>query len=250
MIINGADRIHPASDFIAAPQREARSSELPFLNVDFRPRHPKASRPDLRGCGIYAIGFNGRLAYIGKFLGKCKQRKPEQNQSQDPFGGDVADARWWKHLSTSTLRGYNTATERTNVATAIRRLGELEPLPRLQAAGTAFARPAGCQASVNRIRFAAKHWDELNPEEADADAVLAKFTFIYARIEPGSIGGSVASIMGGIGAAEDGLIEQLRPPINDETHEWIPYSARPEMAGLGERLVAALEAQAGRINDP
>ena len=240
MIIHGDTTVFPAGDVITATSRPPAAHGLPFLDIDFKLRHPKDSMLGLRGCGVYAFGFDDRLVYIGSFLGKCKSRNPDPSKVMDPFIGDVAHERWWKHLSTCTLRGWRTGTERNNVLASVGLFGQAPPLPALFDAGAAFARAKGCQASKKRIRFAVKHWDELNHTVADAQQVLARFSITYVRIERGSVKGDVMSIMKGVKDAEDGLIKRLKPVVNDDTDEWIEPAQRMPMGEVGAHMRAAL----------
>ncbi len=58
------------------------------------------------GPGIYLLFYEGRLIYIGKFLGVRNA----------PFSGDVTSQRWWAHIGTITMRGHRVSFPKGSLA--------------------------------------------------------------------------------------------------------------------------------------
>ena len=157
----------------------------------------------LTGAGVYAAFFDDQLIYIGKYLGK----------KQAPFQGNIALARWDKHIGTLTLRGRALSfAEKSR-----QRILALPDHPVVTALRSASAktllRDRGMLSTYNRCRFAIQHWNafqELN------EVTLARFSFIYVRLERQHAEGRwpTAMIRERINDVEDQLVERLQPCCN------------------------------------
>ena len=172
-------------------------------------------RDDARGAGLYAIHFQGRLLYVGKFLGT----------KADPFGGNVCFTRWAKHLGTLTLRDRRISFSRKPVDDMRRRHPLIPPLADIMAASElpVIIKPRGRVSSLNRALFAAENWATLS-QLTDAQG-LADFTIIYTRVEAGDTH-SPAELRSAIGAAERAVIALARPRCNSQ----IPEGTAGEMS--------------------
>lgn len=165
----------------------------------------------LAGAGIYAAFFDDQLIYIGKYLGK----------KQAPFQGNIALARWDKHIGTLTLRGRALSfAEKSH-----QRILALPDHPVVTALKGASAktllRDRGMLSTYNRGLFAIQHWDafqELN------EVALARFSFVYVRLARQHAEGrwQTALIRERINEVEDQLVESLQPRCNAVVQDGSP----------------------------
>jgi hypothetical protein len=159
---------------ISASTTPASSFRTPFLNLRFACA-PVVRADARRGPGIYGIFF-GRpkterhLIYVGSYCGT----------KVDCFGGDVADARWWKHIATLTMRGKNVSIARRTAHWA-EGLAEGHAF-RALANNLSVLAKAGCDAGMKRALFAHSHWDILSA--AQPESLLQLFEIVYLRVTP------------------------------------------------------------------
>lgn len=165
----------------------------------------------LAGAGIYAAFFDDQLIYIGKYLGK----------KQAPFQGNIALARWDKHIGTLTLRGRALSfAEKSR-----QRILALPDHPVVTALKGASAntllRDRGMLSTYNRCRFAIQHW---NAFQELSEVTLARFSFIYVRLESQHAEGrwQTAMIRERINKIEDQLVESLQPRCNAVVQDGSP----------------------------
>lgn len=189
------------------------------------------------GAGLYGLYFDDQLIYIGSYLGN------------DPLGanfsGDVVSSRWWTHIGSITARG-----DRLHVApTSLRALRHRLLDHHVMTAGFLSAtdpqmlhRDAGNLAPLRRLLFAARHHDVFLTQNVSSLEVLARFKFVYVRIENMPQGMNASSLKTHIETAEKGLIKRFSPICNS-TH--LPADAPPEdicCADLETLLSQALKA--------
>lgn len=162
---------------------------------------------DLVGAGLYGVCYQGKLVYVGSYLGR----------GNDPFLGNVVSTRWWAHLASLTMRGHRISIPQMTRA----RLLNNPPTPinpklrkLLSAAPPEISRATGCVASLNRILFASKHWGRLG--SGKPNTVLGDFSFVYVRVGKGSTKKSISQLRQQITEAEKEVIAQLCPMANNE----------------------------------
>lgn len=184
------------------------SLRAPFLDLRFA-RAGADSSDARKGPGIYGISF-GRLdterhlIYVGSYCGT----------KDDSFDGDVADARWWKHASTLTMRGRSVSIARKTAAWA----GSLADRDAFRALANnhAVLKKKGCDAGLNRVLFAHSHWGMLS--DAKPEDIQSLFQIVYLRITrvdaQGSAGIDISRLLRSILWAENALIRELRPACN------------------------------------
>jgi hypothetical protein len=193
----------PASAVVEATPEAAAQHVGLKLDIAFRETAEARADQRLAGCGLYGLFFRGRLAYVGKFRGA----------DGNPWGSNVARERWWKHIATVTMRGSAVGSKPGALAFALRNRPSCQMLRALSGCPT-YLRPTGCEASKNRLRFASHYWDEQFSKATVAD-VLGDFQFLYVRVLPGDVLGSMENIRQGIGDAEEDAYRRLMPVVND-----------------------------------
>lgn len=193
---------------IAPSDRPGRSG-VAFLNLRFSPAgYPRLE--ELRGAGVYGV-FVGpvegqrHLAYVGSYRGR----------KGDPFGGNVAEDRWWTHAASLTMRGDRISIARRTAGWAKAR-GAGDPFFAL-ADKPALLVDAGCSAGLNRVRFAYRHWN--NFAAASCSDISSFFEIAYLRLLPGAgLSPLGAHDRGGLSRdilnAEQDLIRLLLPACN------------------------------------
>lgn len=165
---------------------------------------------DLVGAGLYGVCYQGKLVYVGKYLGR----------GNDPFAGNIVSTRWWAHFASFTMRGHRISVPQTVLD---RLLNEppmsLSPKLRnlLDTAPPGITKDAGCGASLNRVLFASKHWGRFG--SGKPNTVLGDFSFVYVRVGKGSTKKSISQLRQQITEAEKEVIAQLHLMANNEI-EW------------------------------
>jgi hypothetical protein len=195
---------HRCTELIDVIVIEEPRSSVSFLNWKFRPK--------LRicGAGVYALFYKSQLAYVGSYRGK----------KSSPFGGNVAKDRWWTHLASLTMRGH-----RISMRESMREDIPIETLNStfqcvLKNPPKALHKPVGCVTSKNRILFANRFWEDFQRE--NHSSVIAEFYFSYARYTS-NIFKSTNHLRDSIAKVEEQLIDELKPPCNDETTWGTPW---------------------------
>lgn len=165
----------------------------------------------LTGAGIYAAFFDDQLIYIGKYLGK----------RQFPFQGNIALARWDKHIGTLTLRGRALSFAEKSC----HRILALPDHPVVTALKGASAktllRDRGMLSTYNRCRFAIQHW---NAFQHLNEVTLARFSFVYVRLERqhAETRWQTTTIRERINDVEDQLVDSLQPRCNAVVQDGSP----------------------------
>jgi hypothetical protein len=138
-----------------------------FTNLRFK------TSPNLigtfNGLGLYGILFDDHLIYIGKFLG----------QKKNPYGGDIRQARWSKHIGSLTLRARNLSFSKRAISD-IATLGSCTPQADFQNVDVnLLSRDRGCNSTMNRFVFGAANWQDFANL---SDSIMRRFKFVYASI--------------------------------------------------------------------
>ncbi len=195
--------VFKGSDVINIRRDQPLAGNPAFADLVFRPRTNLAARV-VAGLGIYAIHFNDRLIYIGKFLGR----------KGDPFGGNIVDSRWTKHLGTLTMRGRRVSVPGQTIAQLAHGHAGHPAVSGILGANQQFvSTDRGCVSSLNRIRFALSHWDEFNRFD---QATLDRFQFLYAQIAPRAV--DEARIRDAVSGLESDLVAKCQPACNGTTN--------------------------------
>ena len=174
---------------------------------------------DLRGPGIYGLCFrenvhesDWRLIYIGSYCGITKPL--------NPFGGNVAQVRWWTHLASVTMRGCRVSISCGKINSLVSILfggnqsaaagdpmfGQLM-VPRL-----CLCADNGCVTSVNRAVFSYKHKGLFLHQKPTK--LLEHFKFVYVRLTSLPHSMQSGAVIQKIRAAEKDLIKRLCPQCN------------------------------------
>lgn len=170
-----------------------------FADLSFSPRHGLDDRV-VAGAGIYAICFDGQLIYLGKFLGK----------RGNPAGGNIVDARWTKHLGTLTMRGRRVSVPRRTIDALLHAYpGHPVAAGIRNADADVVSRDRGCVSSVNRARFAVRHWEALSAFNRET---LDRFQFLYGQVQ--SQDRVESHLRREVSALESRLVKQMRPCCN------------------------------------
>ena len=181
----------------------------------------------VRGSGLYAIHFQDYLLYVGQFRGT----------KRTPFGGDVCEARWAKHLGTLTLRDRRLSFGSRAVDCMRQLQRPAAPVSDIMNAAQlpTILVDRGRVSTFNRALFAEEHWDSLS-QIVDATG-LSGFAITYTQIDAYAQY-DVASIRSAIESAEHSVIAQLRPRCNAQIP--VGTSRNTSAAAIGELLEEAL----------
>lgn len=183
-----------------------------FLNWRIAPSlstQRKRTAAEFSGAGLYALCFDNDLVYLGSYLGVKGSAGLET--------GNIVGSRWWTHVGSITGRGHKVHVARQSVASLADEFGQDHPMViGFTSAMTPdlLHKDAGCLAPLRRLRFAAERWDEFGRDGVQPDAILKRFTFIYARVSLASDRTDSAAIRTEIVNRERRLIEELAPPCN------------------------------------
>jgi len=191
---------------------------------------------NFKGPGVYALFFDDRLIYVGKFLGR----------KTNPFLGNIARARWEKHIGSMTLRSRAISFSKTSLQ---RILDESEEMPvsaiRLADHPT-LLRDRGTLSTFNRYRFACQHWDlfsQLN------ETHLKRFQFMYVRLRPidAILGQGTDFIRNLISKVENQLVLELKPYCNAVVAD-SSYPSPHTVASVRAKVESTLQAEIETIS--
>jgi hypothetical protein len=198
----------PLSEVVTIAASTTPPLRASFLNLSFASARRK-SLTELQGPGIYGIFFGPpdaerHLIYIGSYCGT----------QIDPFAGNVAAARWWKHAATLTMRGSNVSIARRTARWA-ERLADGDSFRDLADNPSVLAK-AGCDAGLNRALFAHSNWHLLG--EAEPEDLQSFFQIVYLRVTPANAKGAadldIPGLLRCLLWAENELIRTLQPACN------------------------------------
>ena len=182
-----------------------------FLDMNIRSKPRPADNEQFIGAGLYGVGFDDQLIYVGEFLGKSKARMA--------FEGNVAKMRWWAHLGSLTARSNKLHVSRTKLERLRQEIPGHQMLEALSGAGERLHNDQGCLGAENRLRFACEYWDDFASD--DYGKVAGRFSFVYARISPDFSHVPFDTIKTSVLAAESQAKAELRPRANKETTDFI-----------------------------
>jgi hypothetical protein len=201
-----------------------------WANVDFCRRESDPQK--LRGPGIYAIFFDAKLIYVGKFLG----------HRTSPFSQNISRARWDKHLGTMTLRGRHISWPGQTLDRIVRDFPDATPVQEMRAATReTLCRDRGMQSSYNRFRFGDAHWARFSTIDA---SVLGGFRFLYVQVQNTPLVSDLGidGIRAAVSEAENILVSRLRPQCNGS----VPFGSGldgHELEYVAEQIATVLEAK-------
>jgi hypothetical protein len=150
----------------------SRHPQIGFLNFNIKAK--QNINEELIGPGIYGLFYKKQLIYTGLF---------KNGNKGTPYGGNIADMRWKKHLATVTMRG-------KDVSVAISTLRYIYNTERNDSlvkicdpnAQELMIKGRGCVAGLRRVLFALENWNDfkiMTPE-----TLLDPFSFTYIRLAP------------------------------------------------------------------
>jgi hypothetical protein len=200
----GLMRHYQADEVCRLVKDEARPSMPIWANLKGgRIRGIMKKHPELQGAGVYACFWDGKLIYIGSYVG------PEAN----PFAGSVVD-RIYKHAIGLTVRAKDLFFGQKAFKDI---LGQLDKSPIGQ--DLAQADPSACvegsiMSTYRKAVFASAQWAELC--DMEPSELLRRFSFTYARLDPALYAGvSKKRLKQQIAeGVEKSLIRHFRPACN------------------------------------
>lgn len=200
----------------------ARFADLPFLDVRFAASRD-APPESLRGPGLYGIFFGepGHRPRVLTYVGSYRGRRGA------PYGGNVAEDRWWTHAASLTMRGDRISVARRTARWA-RKLDPDDPFRSLGSQDGMLV-DRGCCAGFRRVLFAHPHRQRF--AAAGPEELLSLFEVVYLRLLPPGANGHAertdpAELGRRILLAETRLIGSLRPPCN---YQISPGTARDDV---------------------
>jgi hypothetical protein len=162
-----------------------------------------------KGAGIYAIGFDNHLIYIGSYLGRGGQVAD--------FSGDVVRDRWWAHIGAITARGSKVHIAKRSLTSLKQELGVSHVMVDGFAKATnpqLLHKDAGDLAPLRRLRFAAQRSQDFFSSRVNCMDILKRFHFVYVRFDEFEKNENPSSLKDRIESTEIRLIERLAPICN------------------------------------
>ncbi len=165
------------------------------------------------GAGLYGLCYQDRLIYIGSFLGSGGVKVDRVKAAT--FSGDVVKGRWWQHFGSITGRSHILSVAPKTLDLLQQEFGQNHPMViALRGATPALFQDAGCLGALNRLRFAARHFDEFAGALVDPARILSHFCYIYARYDVLAPSIDAHELSQRITAVEHSLIRQYHPEVN------------------------------------
>jgi hypothetical protein len=191
------------SEVLTVERSVARHTEIDFLNLKFKAN--MNLKDELIGPGIYGLFYNEYLIYAGLFINGNKG---------SPFGGNIADMRWKKHIATVTMRGKDVTVAKSTA----RYLDQMKVndsianicIPDIE---EVITKERGCVAGLRRVLFALQNWPRF--EAMTPTNILEPFSFSYIRLNSSSQNYNTARKK--VKRSEKDVIRQLEPFCNKET---------------------------------
>jgi hypothetical protein len=228
MKTTGSSLIWPARDVVTTLRvDEPPSLARPFLNLRFAASALAKGNPELSGCGLYCLGLDDRLIYVGEFLG----------EGDDPFAGNVCEQRWVKHSASVTVRGTGVGSGPRALANAISRRPGCGLLEILNQHPDGYIDKDGFVASENRLVFASVYREIFG--DASQHDILGRLTFRYVRVERPDDLGDAHHVWAAVTAAQNKAIEDLKPLINGGC-AWREEDQRQSLDNAAAHLEACL----------
>lgn len=147
-------------------------SQIEFLNLNIKAK--KNINEELIGPGIYGLFYKNQLIYTGLF---------KNGNDGSPYGGNIADTRWKKHLATVTMRGKDVSA----AISTLRYIDNTETDDSLvkicdPSAQELMIKGRGYVAGLRRVLFALENWSDFNI--MTPETFLDPFSFSYIRLAP------------------------------------------------------------------
>jgi hypothetical protein len=167
------------------------------------------------GSGIYALGYDNFLIYVGSYLGKNLLKGQKKNAN---FSGDIVKDRWWKHIETITSRGHKVHTTEGNLRKLRDELGDQHVMIDgfLHGDRDKLHKPNGADAALRRLKFAAKNSKDFYEKCVKPEDVLKRFTVVYVRFENVPEYTNSQTLKNVIDQSESRLIKNLAPLCNSK----------------------------------
>jgi len=159
----------------------------------------KNMKQDFGGLGLYGVFYENYLIYVGKFLG----------QKINPYGGDIRDARWSKHLGSLTLRARNLSFSKRSMDSIAQTNESIPKGCLMQVSPDMLLRDRGCLSTLNRFLFGSQNWSSFSILN---DSILEKFEFMYIKVQDGS--STETDMRLSVSQAEVAVVMQLKPRCN------------------------------------
>jgi hypothetical protein len=205
--------VYNACDILNISQMPTGRAGVWFLNWQISAK-PMAQRQgsiptEFAGAGLYGLCFDGRLIYIGSYLG-------EGNLPGVHFSGDVVDSRWWTHVGAITARGSRLHIAPRSLINLSDLLDEGHALLSgfLASQRQILHTDDGNLSPLRRLVFAAELSHELLAPHVIPEHVLSRFTFVYVRYNDLPEGMNALDLKNHIEETEKSLIRQFAPVCN------------------------------------
>jgi hypothetical protein len=174
-----------------------------WMDLRFR---PIITGSEFTGMGIYACCYEGKLIYLGKYLGK----------KTDSFQGDVISFRWVKHISTLTLRGRNLSFSKKALTEIDESEDNIIGEQLVSSDEELITRDRGMLSTFNRYSFAKENW-HIFSHLTEQD--LKKFEFIYVKLIPDeTLIDKGDQLRLAVSKIEDKLVSRFKPRCNAVTN--------------------------------
>lgn len=227
----------PAADVLKVEVSSQGRAHVPFLKWKISPKGKRQRNADsghFAGPGIYGVCFDDRLIYVGSFLGSGGTRVDRLKAAT--FAGDIVQGRWWQHFGSITGRSHKLSVASKTVIALEAEVGADHPMvDAFRRAEPDLSNDAGCLGALNRLRFAAHHFNDFAGEHSTPEGVLSRFSYLYARFDSVPQGSSVYDLSQHIADVEDSLIKRIHPVVNTagRTAEGVPeFVSRAQAARL------------------
>jgi hypothetical protein len=207
----------PATQILRVDVLTEGRANVPFLNWRVVPKamaKRDSPRDEFAGAGIYGVCFDDQLIYIGSFLGSGGVKVNGVKAATS--AGDIVAGRWWQHFGSITGRSHklNVAASTYEKLSAEFGSDHLMVAAFRAAPQDMISKDAGCLGASERLRFAAKHLAEFIGGQVEPAHLLARFCYVYARLDGLPVGIAAHELSRRIKIAEATLIETLHPEVN------------------------------------
>jgi hypothetical protein len=194
------------------------------------------------GAGVYAIGFDNHLIYIGSYLGSGGRVAD--------FSGDVVKDRWWAHIGAITARGCKVHIAKRSLDALKLELGASHVMVEGLLKATdhqLLHKDAGDLATLRKLRFAGQRSQDFFASRNNCLEILKRFQFVYVRFNRLAKNEDRNSLKDRIESAEKNLIQKLAPICNAKH---VKRQMEPVQTHIDE-VAMLIEAEfAGALNPP
>ena len=162
-----------------------------------------------KGAGVYAIGFDNHLIYVGSYLGSGGRVAD--------FSGDIVKDRWWAHIGAITARGSKVHIAKRSLEALQLELGASHVMVEGLLKATdhkILHKDAGDLATLRRLRFAAQRSQDFFDSRNNCLEILKRFQFVYVKFNGLAKNEDRNTLKVRIESAEKKLIQKLAPICN------------------------------------